>query len=156
MSIKIDNQKKKRAFFILAFCFFGLATFACGGFGLLHEQDLSGKYAVWIVDREEDAAVVKKTSSNGANGVLPAMIFAYGWNDQFIIAKQHPPLGDSLFVVDINKINWFIIEVASGTDHGPLTEQEYIDLRQKLGVPDSLIFTEFIEPSDRSKTPTGK
>lgn len=134
-----------------------IATFACGSFGLLYEKDLVSKYAVWAPDIGEQAAVIKKKDgTNGASGVVPAMVYAYGWNDKFIITKEHPPLGNSLFVVDITKTNWFIVEVKSGTVHGPLTEQGYIELRRKLGMPDTLVFTEFIEPSNKATTPTGK
>jgi len=73
------------------------------------------------------------------------MVFAYGWNDDFIIAKQHPN-PDDFGSVETDITNWFIIEVATGEVYGPLTEQEYIDLREKLGVPDSLTFTRTIEP----------
>jgi hypothetical protein len=150
------NKPKPYLLFILAFSFLLISMLGCGGFGLAYEKDLVGKYAVWATDIEEQAAVVKKTSSSGAAGVVPPMVFAYGWNNKFIIAKQHPIVDNSPFIVDIAITNWFIVEVKSEKIHGPLSEQEYIELRQKLGVPDALIFTESIEPSRKSETPMGK
>jgi len=67
------------------------------------------------------------------------MVFAYGWNDDFIIAKQHPMRHWP--DIDTNTTYWFIIEVGSGRVHGSLTEQQYTSLRQEIGVPSDLTFT---------------
>lgn len=146
---------KRYSFAILAFSFLLIAIFACGPYGLAYEKELVGKYVVSAVDIEDQAGLIKKTSSDHSNYIISPMVFAYGWNNDFIIAKQHPFPADGGFA-DITTTNWFIVVVASEAVYGPLTEQKYIELRQKLGVPDTLIFTESIDPTYKSETPVGK
>ena len=128
-----------------------MATFACG-FGLRYERDLTGKYAVWAIDEIEQASIVKKSGSSGTSVVGP-MVFAYGWNNKFIIVQQHPWMPDSYFAVNMAVTNWFIVETKSGKVHGPLSEQKYMELRRTLGVPASVTFTETLTPS-QLKTPS--
>ena len=74
------------------------------------------------------------------------MVFAYGWNSNFIIAKQHPTKDIMEPTIDTGITNWFIIQVSTGEVYGPLSEQEYTKLREELDVPTELTFTETIEP----------
>lgn len=69
----------------------------------------------------------------------------YGWNVDFIIAQQHP-VQDGFDEINTAVTDWFILEVATGEVHGPLTEAAYIRRRQTLGVPDDLNFTHTVEP----------
>jgi hypothetical protein len=72
------------------------------------------------------------------------MVFRYGWNADFIIAQQHP-MQDGFDELNTGVTDWFILEVATGEVHGPLTEEAYVGKRQTLGVPDDLDFTHTIE-----------
>ena len=59
--------------------------------GLAYEEDLVNGYAVWAADTIQDAAIVLKDKGGpGGIVVVPHTVFAYGWNDDFIIAKRHP------------------------------------------------------------------
>ena len=90
---------------------------------------------MWATDIIEDACVVRKIKgSSGASTVVPRTVFAYGWNDDFIIAKQHPEKKDGK--VDTSTTYWYIVKVASGKVHGPMTEDEFTKLRTKLKVPE--------------------
>jgi hypothetical protein len=71
------------------------------------------------------------------------MVVAYGWNDDFIIAKQHPNL-DGFSQVDTSLTYWFIVQVATGDVYGQLTEEEYLQHRGELGIPDEVGFTRVI------------
>ena len=119
---------------------------ACGGIGLAYEYDLTADYAIWAIDELEQAAVVQKSSQgSSATGVIDPTVFAYGWNDDFIIAQRYP---DRETVNDMNAalIEWYILVVATETVHGPLTEVEYHQLREALGVvPANLAFSHRIE-----------
>jgi hypothetical protein len=120
-----------------------LATLGCGGFGLAYEKNLTGSYAVWATDTNSQAAIVKKDedpNSSSATTVIDSMIFAYGWNKKFIIAKQHPDPEDPSIT------NWFILEISTDTVHGPLSESAFNALRQQLQIPATLSFSETIEP----------
>ena len=80
------------------------------------------------------------------------MVFAYGWNDDFIIAKQHPRDPNERDKIDVGTTHWYIVEVktedvrAKPEDiHGPLTEEEFRQSRVRLGVPDKLSFTKTLK-----------
>lgn len=119
---------------------------ACGGIGLAYEHDLVKDYAIWAPDLTEQAAVVQKTpGTSGASVVVGAMVFAYGWDDAYIIAKQHPNL-DGFDEINAETTHWFIVDVATDEVYGPLTEAEYAEQREVLGVPDDLDFTHIVEP----------
>lgn len=123
-----------------------LISLACGGIGLAYEHDLTGDYAVWATDQVEQAAVVQKIpDTSSATVIVESMVVAYGWNDDFIIAKQHPNL-DGFSQVDTSITHWFIVRVATGDVYGPLTEEEYLQHRREFSIPDELDFTRRIEP----------
>ena len=113
--------------------------------GLAYEQDLVADYAVWAVDTRAWTTIVKKVGDSGGSAIVGAMVYAYGWNDDFIIAKQHPNPDLDSRAVDTSVTNWFIVEVETGIVHGPLNEQECVELRRELGVPDELVFTRTVE-----------
>jgi hypothetical protein len=119
-------------------------TLACGGIGLAYEYNLTASYAVWATDRLEQAAVVRKDpQGSGASGVIPPMVFAFGWDDDFIIAQRHPY--DDGGDVDETMTEWYILVIATDAVYGPLTEAAYQQLRQELGVPAALDITQRIE-----------
>jgi len=131
---------------VLPFALLLLAALACGGIGLAYEHDLTGDYAIWAGDLLEQAAVVKKIpDSSSASTVVNPMVFAYGWNEDFIIAKQHPNL-DDFDEIDTQTTNWFIVNVKTQKVYGPMTEKEFAQRRQELGVPQELTFIRAIEP----------
>jgi hypothetical protein len=140
MKATLSGYRRQIALLILL-----MLTLACGGIGLAYEQDLSGPYAVWAPDSVEQAAIVEKIpDSSGATVVIDAMVFSYGWNDDFIIVKQHPN-ADGIDAVDAGVTQWFILDVANEKVYGPLTEEAYHRTRRDLGVPDSLDFTKTID-----------
>jgi hypothetical protein len=119
---------------------------ACGGIGLAYEHDLTAAYAIWATDLTAQAAVVQKIpDSSSASTVIAPMVFRYGWNEDFVIAQQHPNL-DGFDEIDADVTHWFILDVAEGEVYGPLTEEAYVRMRQTLGVPEDLDFTHTIEP----------
>ena len=106
--------------------------------GRAYEEDLSNGYAVWAADIIEDAMIVHKDKGDSySTRVVQPTVFAYGWNDDFIIAKQHPRKDRK---VDTSLTYWYIVEVASGNVHGPLNKDEFNKLRTELKVPPELSF----------------
>ena len=131
---------------LLPILFLFLVSLACGGIGLAYEYDLTADYAVWATDQLEQAAVVRKDpQGSSASSVIWPMISAFGWDDDFIIAQRHPAR-DNFDDVDMTVTEWYILVVAEDEVYGPLTEAEYRQLRQDLGVPSSLDFTQTIAP----------
>ncbi len=101
--------------------------------GPVYEEDLTGDYAIWAADVMEDAAIVRKAKgTNGAEIVVPRMVFAYGWNDDFIIAMHHP---EKDYKIDKGATDWYVVEVRSGRVHGPMNEDALRTLRTELGIP---------------------
>jgi hypothetical protein len=111
----------------------------CPRLGSFYEEDLGNGYQLWAADVIEQVAVFKKSKLSSAMvEVVPSVVFAYGWNDDFILAKQHPL--KSHRKVDTSITNWYIVEVASGNVHGPLSEGEFNKLKTKLKVPAEISF----------------
>lgn len=106
--------------------------------GLVYEDDMVGGYAVWATDVIEDAAIVLKDkhASRGVT-VVPAMVSEYGWNNEFIIAKQRPVSHRQA----APSVYWYIIQVRGGQIHGPLSEGEFHKIRAELNMPSELSFT---------------
>jgi hypothetical protein len=128
-----------KIYFIFFVCTVAILVGGCPFQGLVYEEDLVGGYAVWAADVMEDASIVlKDKKGSGALDVVPRTVFAYGWNDEFIIAKQHPEKKGRK--MDKSITYWYIVEVASGTVHGPLSEDEFNKLRTELKVPPELSF----------------
>lgn len=79
-------------------------------------------------------------------GIMPPTIFALGYNEDFIIAKQHPQ--NSSLSMEREKINYFIIplkkkkmESPDENKYGPLTKEEFLQKRIEIGIPDSVNFS---------------
>jgi len=133
---------KEKLYCLLSIFAVAILVVGCPFMGKVYEEDLVNGYAVWATDVMAQAKIVKKdkeiSSTTIYTSVVPATVFAYGWNDDFIIAKQHPRKKDRK--VDTNLTYWYIVEVASGNVHGPLSEDEFNKLRTKLKVPAEISF----------------
>jgi hypothetical protein len=128
-----------KPYYIFSICVVVIFIGGCPFMGLIYEEDLVNGYAVWATDTIEDAAIVHKDKGgSGSTVVVHPMVFAYGWNDDFIIAKRHPEKKDRK--VDTSLTYWYIVEVTSGDVHGPLSEDEFSKLRTELKVPHELSF----------------
>lgn len=111
--------------------------------GLAYEEDLPGDYAVWAVGMVEWTSIVKIVDVSLGEQVVDPMVYAYGWNDDFIIAKRHPLV--NLRSIDTDITLWYVIDLRSDTVHGPLTEAQYTGLRTALQMPGELTFTRTTE-----------
>lgn len=124
-----------------------IGTTGCPFVGFAYEDEVAADYRVVGLERLEDVRIER----GDAGQVVAPMVFAYGWNDDFILAKQHPVRDWPK--VDTGTTYWFIIEVQSGKVHGPLMEEQYVELRQALGIPLDLTFTRSV--ARRSKQERG-
>lgn len=78
-------------------------------------------------------------------GIMNPTVFAVGFDDEFIIAKQHP---EKDMEIDRSITNYFIIPLKEKISEsieknvvGPMTKEEFYRERKKLGVSKNLIFT---------------
>ena len=93
------------------------------------------------IDVMEQMSVSKFRNGNGGVAVINQTGFAVGFNDEFLIAKQHPNRGK----IDRSVTNFYILRVTDGELFGPYTESEYRKVRQWLRLPESLQFTRVFE-----------
>ena len=132
---------KEKLYYLLSI--FAVAIFV-GGCCFFHfpayKENLGNGYAVYAADVMRDVCIIRKDPKRSPWGiqVVPSTVFAYGWNDDFILAKRHPEKKDRK--VDTSVTYWYIIEVTSGDVHGPLNEDEFRKLRTKLKVPEEISF----------------
>jgi hypothetical protein len=109
---------------------------ACGGIGFAYEQKLSGKYCLVACDTLEQMGIdeMPTDGGNSYHGVIGETIFAAGWDDRFIIAKQHPKGNEKI-------TDFYILRVSDGLVSGPWAEAGFVAERKKLDVPKELTFT---------------
>ena len=117
----------------------------CDGF--FTNEHLFWNYYLTATDVEDDLALSYHRTEDGSNygGIIPATVFATGYNKKYIIVKQHP----KVFSRSSNKkiINYFILPIYDGFNYttlngliGPITEDQFVIKRHDLGIPDSLSF----------------
>ena len=128
---------KEKLYCLLSIFTVAILVIGCPFHGSVYSEDLGNGYYVVAGDVMEQAAVFRKVKRGGGLAVVFPTVFAYGWNDDFIIAKQHPRKDRK---VDTSLTYWYIVEVASGNVHGPLSEGEFNKLRIKLKVPAEISF----------------
>ena len=109
--------------------------------GFAYEEKLIGDYGLIAVDVMEQMSVSKFRNGSARVAVINETIFATGWNDEFLIAKQHPNPGR----IDRSVTNFYILRVTDGELFGPYTESEFRKARHRLQLPESLQFTRVFE-----------
>ncbi len=107
----------------------------CRGFA--YEKRMVGKYGLVATDVMEQMSVCK-FHSNGATVLIPKTVFAVGWNDDFIIAQQHP--------CELNRINreetcFYILRISDEMVEKYSDEQSFQEGRKRLNVSGKLGFT---------------
>jgi len=130
---------KEKLYYLVSIC--AVAIFIGGCIRLpLYMDDLGNGYVVVAKHEMQDARISRTypEQPSMSRQVVPPTVFAYGWNDDFILAKQHPQKKDR--IVDTSVTYWYIIEVTSVDIHGPLNEDEFRKLRTKLKVPEEISF----------------
>ena len=117
-----------------------------------YKKPISNGYVLYAYAHNEDMTIIR-ADKYGSFEVIEPVIFAVGYDKDFIIAKQHP----AIYPEKENKniTNYFIISLkqpVSWTERdvaiGPLNENQFMDMRKKLNVADSLAFTIMFDGSD--------
>jgi len=115
--------------------------------GSIDKEHIIGNYYLTAVDYvDEGKDLSYNLGSGNFVGVVGPTVFAVGYNEEYIIAKQHPREFPSLH--DKSTINYFIVPINNKVHQspdenkiGPLTELEFIEKRKELGIPEDLTFT---------------
>jgi len=101
--------------------------FSCNNFD---EKHIVGPYHLAYTDISEQTTIYYEVEGFGSVGVIPETVYSVGYNNSFIVAKQHPYSDENGMNRTIT--NYFIIPIASQTTFtpeagviGPLGETEF-------------------------------
>ena len=95
------------------------------------EKRISGDFYLKKVDLNGFQFIGKKKDSVLENGiwemVVPDYVFAYGSNENLIIAKTHPNYYPNQWNVDTTKTEFYVIDLNKSKEnvHGPLLEYQF-------------------------------
>ncbi len=110
-----------------------------GCIGAAHNEKLVKNYFLGAFDIDEELSLQAVDPNGYAFDVVPATVYAVGFNDEYIIAKQHP----LQFQASENRsiTNYFIVPIGKppkSYEHhevwGPLTITEFEAKRKDLGI----------------------
>jgi hypothetical protein len=131
-------------FFLFLLVLFG----SCKG---LSDRKIVGRYFLVAVDYENSQTCLSYEIGNDESfaGVVGPMIFAVGYDNRFIILKQHPVKLIPHSTVDETITNYYIVAIPSKyTDipndknvYGPFDERQFFAKRKEFGVSDLIKFT---------------
>lgn len=120
-----------------------LGVLLIAGCGSAHDELIIGPYRLVAVDLDEQMSISYDLGGGSAVGRIDQTVFAYGFDERFIVAKQHPNNDRSL-------TRYFFLEIAKDSKYaepsdsvtGPLTLEEFEGATERLGLPE---FTRTIE-----------
>ena len=110
-----------------------------------NQKQLIGNYYLIESSYKEDSKSLSYSLGSGNfNDVVSQTVFSVGFNEDYIIAKQHP----KKYKVPANKsiTNYFIIAMKDSSSYygkvnGPFTESEFLVAKKSLGISGKLKFT---------------
>jgi hypothetical protein len=135
---------------ILLFIIIVMVSTGCGGLAV--KEKIVENYYFVAGDDPAGTFLSYHESSDGNNysGIIEATVFAVGYNNNFMIVKQHPRKFPN--PPDKSITNYYILPLKEGMDWrskngliGPLTKSEFIKKRKELGVPNNLTFTKILK-----------
>jgi hypothetical protein len=114
-----------------------------GGLGFVTKDHICGNYYLVAPDDDVQLSLSYHEPTDGDNygTFITETVFAVGYNEKYIIVKQHPNNNRSI-------TNYFILPLIKGFNWrtnngliGPLTLEQFNEKRKELNIPDSLKFT---------------
>ena len=113
-----------------------LCALAVGGCDVRNEK-LVGPYVLVAIDTESQMSVSYDVGGGASVGRILPVVFSVGWDDRYIVAKQHP--GE-----DRSVTNFYFLEIAKDAKYGdqfkavtgPLTERQFLAAKATLRLPD--------------------
>ena len=127
-------------------CFIAVLLIGCSGLATEHVIDNYYLTKMDYSDIELDLSY-KLKSWGDFLGVVEPVVFAIGYNNDFIIVKQHPR-NFTETIINKNSPNYYIIpfkyKIHDSLDEnkfGPLTFEEFLIKRKELKISDTWIFS---------------
>jgi len=138
----------KRAILYLLMLFIFL--YGCTGFAI--KEKIENNYYLIATDNIDDLSLCfyEPNDKDIYGDIVDATVFAVGFNEKYLIAKQHPRTFPNppdkkvtnYYILPLkNEMNW---KTKNGLI-GPLTMEQFKEKRKKLNIPDSLSFTIIIK-----------
>jgi len=126
------------------------SLFSCSDFAI--KKSIVGNYFLIATDTEDDLGLCYHEPSDDQNygTIIDATIFAIGFNDKFIIVKQHPRNFPN--PPNENITNYYILPIQKGMDWkskngliGPITLEQFNTKKRELNIPEEVKFTNATE-----------
>ena len=117
----------------------------CKGFAI--EEKIIENYYLIATDDAEDLDLSYHEPSDGDiyGSVIGAKVFGVGYNDKYIIVKQHPRIFPN--PPNTNITYYYILPIKKSMDWkskngliGPLSLENFIQKRKELNIPEALQF----------------
>lgn len=106
------------------------------GCGFVYDKPLVGFYHLIAIDTDEQMSVSYDLGDGNYIGRINETVFSVGWNERYIVAKQHPNNNRSI-------TNFYYLDIASDSKYadpstsvvGPMSETEYSKKSKDLSLP---------------------
>ncbi len=113
-----------------------MSVLLVSGCGFVHDEHITGPYRLIAVDVDNQMSISYDLGDGSAVGRINETVFAFGFDERFIVAKQNPN-GDrsvtNFFYLDMTKDSKYADPTDSVT--GPLTEKEFESEAKLLNLP---------------------
>lgn len=113
-----------------------MSVLLVSGCGFVHDEHITGPYRLIAVDVDDQMSISYDLGGGSAVSRINETVFAFGFDERFIVAKQHPN-GDrsvtNFFYLDMTKDSKYAEPSDSVT--GPLTEKEFESEAARLNLP---------------------
>ncbi len=101
---------------------------------------ITGRYLLYNDDELSGYSIATSVGFTGSGWlyecVVPNEVVEIGWNDEFILAKQHPR--EYFEPANTAITHWYIIDVKNERVYGPLTQPQFLEKKRELGVPQEI------------------
>ncbi|MFO0478187.1 MAG: hypothetical protein ACK50L_05345 [Bacteroidota bacterium] len=124
--------------------FTAASLFSCNG---LKNEHLTERYYFVAVDARENMSLGYSVNDDNSSfvDVVGETVFAAGYDDKYIILKQHPSNNRAI-------TNYYIVPIYKEFNYSPekgvigaLTLEQFNEKRKELNIPDEVTFTKEIE-----------
>lgn len=113
-----------------------LACFLVSGCGFVHDENITGPYRLIAVDVDDQMSVCYDLEGKSAVGRINETVFAYGFDQRYIVAMQHPNNNrrvTNYFYLDMSKDSRYADPSVSVS--GPFSKAEFEAVSQQLNLP---------------------
>jgi len=130
------------------YIFLILSITSCGACDYTYQKQIGENYFLRAIDMKESMCIGFGTKDSN-EGIVPSTIYEVQWNDDIILAKQHPNNSNETYYYLIRKTK-FGLEKGTKYMEGPISEYEAKNILKEAGVKLPLENKEFF--SDLTNT----